>query len=111
MVIIKGDTVASGVRGIHHREGDAYDQEPDDRDPGITRADSHGHGNSQDDEGSVLGIPNHRAEPYDPQRPTRLNARATLSPITCVTIAIRTVSITSVPGNVRENSPAGRGRR
>ena len=38
--------------------------------------------------------------------PTRLNARATLSPITCVTIAIKTASSTNVVGSdVADSSP------
>ena len=43
--------------------------------------------------------------------PTRLNARATLSPMTCVTIAMRMESRTSVGGNVGEMSISLRDRR
>ena len=42
--------------------------------------------------------------------PTRLNARATLSPITCVTIAIRIDSSTSVTVSDDDVSLAGRVR-
>ena len=42
--------------------------------------------------------------------PTRLNARATLSPITCVTIAIRIDSSTSVMASDDDVSLAGRVR-
>ena len=43
--------------------------------------------------------------------PTRLNARATLSPITCVTMAISTDSSTSVAVNEGVTSPGSRVER
>ena len=40
--------------------------------------------------------------------PTRLKASATLSPITCVTIAMSTQSSTSVPGNDADSRETSR---
>jgi hypothetical protein len=116
-VVTKSNTHLEGERkrlinsghAPHGKCRDRDDSDAADSDPKVVCTDSHADSDRENDVRRVLGVSDDRSEPDNRERTDGLKARATLSPITCVTIAMRIARSTSV--TVNEDGGSARLRR